>query len=313
MSPLPVDPHLAPLLELLTTAPPLHAGSPQEARVAFRKLSVGGRQPEQVVPVATVAELAVPGPAGEIGARLYRPRVEGPTPTVVLFHGGGWVVGDLDTHDNLARSICHDCAAVVISIDYRRAPEARFPAAVDDALAATRWVASHLDELGGDDRLAVAGDSAGGNLAAVVAQQLRDEAGPELAGQLLIYPATDLAGHYPSRRENGEGYFLDLPTVRWFTDHYAPDADQHADPRLSPLRHHDLSGLPPAVVVTAQYDPLRDEGEAYADALAEAGVSVEVRRFETMIHGFVDMGAVSPVARAAVDETCALFARVLAR
>lgn len=310
---MPVDPQLAPLLELLTTVPPLHAGSPDEARLAFRKLSVGGRRPEHLVAVGSVAQIAVPGPAGDIGARVYRPRLEGPTPTVVLFHGGGWVVGDLDTHDHLARSICRDCAAVVVSVDYRLAPQAPFPAAVEDALAATRWVASHLDELGGDDRLAVAGDSAGGNLAAVVAQQLRDDAGPALAGQFLIYPATDLAGHYPSRRENGEGYFLDLPTMRWFTDHYAPDADLHTDPRLSPLRHHDLSGLPPTVVVTAHYDPLRDEGEAYAAALAEAGVSVEVRRFAGMIHGFVDMGAFSPGAQAAVDEACALFARVLAR
>lgn len=310
---MPVDPQLAPLLELLATVPPLHAGSPDEARLAFRKLSVGDRRPEQVVPVGSVAQIAVPGPAGAIGARVYRPLLEGPTPTVMLFHGGGWVVGDLDTHDHLARSICRDCAVVVVSIDYRLAPAAPFPAAVDDALAATRWVVSRLDELGGDDRLAVAGDSAGGNLAAVVAQQLRDDAGPALAGQFLIYPATDLAGHYPSRRENAQGYFLDLPTMRWFTDHYAPDADLHTDPRLSPLRHHDLSGLPPTVIVTAHYDPLRDEGEAYADALAEAGVSVEVRRFEGMIHGFVDMGTFSPGARAALDEACALFTRVLAR
>jgi acetyl esterase len=309
----PVDPHIAPLLELLATVPPMHAGSPDEAREAFRKLSVGGRQPEHVVPVGSVEEIVIPGPTGDIGARVYRPEGEGPSPTVVLFHGGGWVVGDLDTHDNMARSICRDCTAVVVSVDYRLAPEAPFPAAVEDALAATRWAASRLAELGGSDRLAVAGDSAGGNLATVVAQQLRDQGGPALVGQFLVYPATDMTGDYASRRENGEGYFLDLPTMGWFTQHYAADTGLHTDPRLSPLRHTDLAGLPPAVVVTAEYDPLRDEGEAYAAALAEAGVPVEVRRFDQMVHGFIDMGGFSPGAQAAVDQACAMFAALLHR
>jgi acetyl esterase len=309
----PVDPHIAPLLQLLDTVPPMHAGSPQEAREAFRKLFVGGRRPDQVVPVGSVEKIAIPGVAGDLAARVYRPEASGPVPTVVLFHGGGWVVGDLDTHDNVARSICRDCSAIVVSVDYRLAPEEPFPAALDDALAATRWVASQLDGLGGDERLAVAGDSAGGNLAAVVAQQLRDDGGPALVGQFLVYPATDMAGAYDSRRQNGRGYFLDLPTMRWFTKHYAPDPDLHTDPRLSPLRHTDLFGLPPAVVVTAEYDPLRDEGEAYAAALADAGVSVVLRRFDEMVHGFIDMGSFSPGAQAAVDEACALFAEVLWR
>ena len=308
---MPVDPHIAPLLELLKSVPPMHEGSPEAAREAFRQLAVGGRRPEQVVPVASVEEVAIPGPAGDIGARVYRPETAGPAPTVVLFHGGGFVIGDLDTHDNMARTICRDCSAVVVSVDYRLAPEAQFPAAVEDAVAATRWAASRLEELGGDERLAVAGDSAGGNLAAVVAQQLRDSGGPALAGQLLVYPATDVTGDYPSRIENAEGYFLDLPTMVWFIQHYAADAAVHQDPRLSPLRHTDLSGLPPAVVVTAEYDPLRDEGEAYARALSEAGVPAEVRRFDGMIHGFFDMGAYSPAAQAAIEESCAMFAKVL--
>jgi acetyl esterase len=230
----------------------------------------------------------------------------------MLFHGGGWVIGDIETHDNMARSLCRDCSAVVVSVDYRLAPEAPFPAAVDDALAATRWVGEHLSDFGGSDRLAVAGDSAGGNLAAVVTQQLRDTGGPAIAAQLLVYPACDVTGEYPSRHENAEGYFLDLPTMAWFLNHYAADAAVHEDPRLSPLQHGDLAGLPPAVVVTAEYDPLRDEGEAYAKALAAAGVPVEVKRFDGMIHGFFDMGAFSPGAQAAVDEACAMFARVLA-
>jgi acetyl esterase len=308
---MPVDPHLAPLLDLLATVPPMHEGSPDSARDAFRKLAVGSRPPEQVVVVGSVEEVVVPGPAGELDARVYRPEGSGPLPTIVLFHGGGWVIGDLDTHDAMARSLCRDCEAVVVSVAYRLAPEAPFPAAVDDAEAATRWVAERLPELGGSDRLAVAGDSAGGNLAAVVAQRLRDSGGPRLCGQLLVYPAVDVTGDYASRWENAEGYFLDLPTMAWFLDHYAADVALHEDPRISPLRHTDLSGLPPAVVVTAEFDPLRDEGEAYAAALDEAGVEVEVRRFGGMIHGFFDMGAFSPGAQAAVDETCAVFAKVL--
>jgi acetyl esterase len=306
---MPVDPHIAPLLELVATAPPMHAGSPAQAREAFRSLCLGGRR--AVVPVGSVGTLEIPGPDAPLAARVYRPAVAGPVPTVVLFHGGGWVVGDLETHDNMARSICRGCTAVVVSVDYRLAPEAPFPAAVEDALAATRWVGARLGELGGDGRLAVAGDSAGGNLSAVVAQELRDTGGPGLAGQLLVYPAVDFTGAYPSRQENGEGYLLDLSTMGWFTRHYVGEGGRYDDPRLSPLRHRDLAGLPPAVVVTAEYDPLRDEGKAYADALAAAGVPVEHRCFDGMVHGFFDMGTFSPAAQAAVDEACAVFAKVL--
>ncbi|GAB2743474.1 alpha/beta hydrolase [Nocardioides pakistanensis] len=310
---MPVDPHIAPLLELLTAVPPMHAGSPEQAREAFRKLTVDARSPENVVPVGAVEDITIPGPAGDLAARVYRPAVEATgLPTVMLFHGGGWVIGDLDTHDNMARSICRDCSAVVVSVDYRLAPEAPFPAAVDDALAATRWVGDRLADFGGSSTLAVAGDSAGGNLAAVVAQQLRDAGGPAIAAQLLVYPAVDVTGEYASRLENAEGYFLDLATMAWFMNHYAADAGAHEDPRLSPLRHHDLSGLPPAVVVTAEYDPLRDEGEAYARELSAAGVKVEVRRFDGMIHGFFDMGTFSPAAQAAIDESCRMFASLLA-
>jgi acetyl esterase len=309
----PLDPQIAGLLELLasTGTPAMHEGTPEQARAAFRALAVGARPAEKVVPVADVSDVTVPGPAGELSARVYRPSAGGPLPTVVLFHGGGWVIGDLDTHDNMARSICRDCDAVVLSVDYRLAPEAPFPAAVDDAVAATRWAGSHLEELGGSDVLAVAGDSAGGNLAAVVAQQLRDSGGPAIVAQLLVYPATDVLGDYASRFDNGEGYFLDLPTMAWFMEQYAADAEHHGDPRLSPMRADSLEGLPPAVVVTAEYDPLRDEGEAYAAALEAAGVRVETRRFDGMIHGFIDMGPHSEGAQAAVDETCAMFAKLL--
>ncbi len=306
---MPVDPHIAPLLDLLASVPSMSEETPEQAREGFRQLTLGSRR--HVVEVASVSELVIPGPAGDLAARVYRPEAEGPVPTVVLFHGGGWVIGDLDTHDNMARSICRDCSAVVVSVDYRLAPENPFPAAVEDALAATEWVGERLADFGGSEKLAVAGDSAGGNLSAVVAQQLRDAGGPAIAAQLLIYPAVDVTGEYASRLENAEGYFLDLATMAWFMNHYAADPSHHTDPRVSPLRHHDLTGLPPAVVVTAEFDPLRDEGEAYAAELSAAGVPVEVRRFDGMIHGFFDMGGFSPAAQAAVDEACELFAKVL--
>lgn len=304
---MPLDPEIAGLLELLAAADqPMHEMTPQQARDSFVALVVGGRRPEHVIPVKSAENTTVPGAAGDLPARVYRPDETGPLPTVVLFHGGGWVIGDLETHDNTARAIARDARAVVVSVAYRLAPEAPFPAAVDDALAATRWAAGHLAELGGDDRLAVAGDSAGGNLAAVVAQQLRGS----LAAQLLIYPATDAAGEHPSRTENGSGYFLETATMEWFFGNYAGHVTEF-DARLSPLLADDLTGLPPAVVVTAEFDPLRDEGEAYAAALRDARVRVESRRFDGMVHGFFDMGPASAAAARAVAETCAAFGEVL--
>jgi acetyl esterase len=308
---MPLDPQLAALLEMIAAAghPPMSQQTPTEARAGFRVLTVDLRDPASLPPVASVEDTTVPGGAGPRPARIYRPDVAGPLPTIVMFHGGGFVIGDLDTHDVTARTLANGCRAVVVSVDYRLAPEHPFPAAVDDALAAARWVADHLDELGGDGRLAVAGDSAGGNLSAVVAQSFRDEGRP-LAGQLLIYPATDMGGSYPSHVENAEGYFLDAATMAWFLQQYAGGAADLADPRLSPL-HGDLTGLAPAVVVVAELDPLRDDGLAYAAALEAAGVRVEVRTFPGLIHGFVDMGRHSAAAQAAIDETCELFRKVL--
>ena len=222
------------------------------------------------------------------------------------------MIGDLDTHDNQARSVARHGRAVVVSVDYRLAPEHPFPAAVDDAVAAARWAAAHLGELGGDDRLGLAGDSAGGNLAAVVAQQLHADGTPVTA-QFLIYPAVDSAGEYPSRVENAKGYFLEQPTMDWFYGHYAGGFDDPADPRLSPLRAADLSGLAPALVVTAEFDPLRDEGEAYARALEDAGGPVTVRRYDGMIHGFFDLGPISPGAKAAVADAIAALRETLDR
>jgi acetyl esterase len=269
------------------------------------------RDPASLPAMGSVEEISVPGGEGPRPARVYRPDLDSPLPTIVMFHGGGFVIGDLDTHELNARTLAQGCAAVVVSVDYRLAPEHPFPAGVEDAIAATRWASSRLSELGGTDRLAVAGDSAGGNLAAVAAQAMRDE-GVALAGQLLMYPVTDMHGEYPSQTENAEGYFLDLDTMLWFDRQYLGGAGVVADddPRLSPL-HGRLDGLAPAVVVVAEFDPLRDDGLAYAAALAEAGVPVEVRTYPGLIHGFFDMAPHSPAARAAADETTALFRRVL--
>jgi acetyl esterase len=307
----PVDPSIAAVLAMLESAgvPPMYEGTPEAGRASFLALTAGARTPEQLVPVASSEDGTVPGAAGDLRARVYRPEGDGPFPTVVFFHGGGWVIGDLDTHDNQARSVCRGARAVVISVDYRLAPEHPFPAAADDAVAAARYVAAHLGEFGGDDRLAVAGDSAGGNLAAVAAQQLHADGTP-VAAQFLIYPAVDSAGEYPSRVENAKGYFLEQPTMDWFYGHYAGAWEDAADPRLSPL-HADLTGLAPALVVTAEFDPLRDEGEAYAEKLRAAGVRVEQQRYDGMIHGFFDMGPISPAAQAAIEESCARFGELL--
>jgi len=306
---MPVDPPIAAVLAMMAEmdAPPIHQGTPEAGRAAYRQMTAGFRAPEQAIAVGSVEDGTVPGAAGDRPSRVYRPAGEGPFPVIAFFHGGGWVIGDLETHDSTARDLCRGARAVVVATDYRLAPEHPFPAAVDDAVAAARWIAGHLAELGGSATapLAVAGDSAGGNLAAVVAQQLTSDGTP-LAGQLLIYPAVDAEGGFPSRTENATGYLLEKASMDWFLDHYAGRRPDVKDPRLSPL-YGDLSGLPPAVIVTAEFDPLRDEGEAYGKALEAAGGRADVRRYPGMIHGFIDMGSFSPAARAAAQETYALF------
>lgn len=302
---MPVDPHIAGLLELISGAgyPPLQHGSPEDGRKSLRAMSCDLVKPEEVIPVGKVEELTVPGGAGERPARLYRPQGQGPWPTTVFFHGGGFVIGDLDTHDQVCRRICRDAETVVLSVDYRLAPEHPFPAGVEDAVAATRWAADHLAELGDGATLAVGGDSAGGNLSAVVAQTMPDR----VDAQLLVYPAVDVLEEYPSRAQNAEGYFLEMEMLEWFLTHYVTDAegiDPH-DPRLSPLRAESLAGQPPTVLVTAEFDPLRDEGEAYADALAAAGVGVDRARYDGLVHGFIDMGLMSPAAAEALSDVVA--------
>jgi acetyl esterase len=279
-------------------------GSPAEARserLAEARI-VAHRPP---IPMARVEAHEVPGPAGGIAARLYLPPQPAgdPPPLLVYFHGGGWVIGDLDTHDDPCRFLAAGSGVALLAIDYRLAPEHPFPAAVEDAEAAYRWARENAARLGLDrDRIAVGGDSAGANLAAAVCLLARDGGLPLPAMQLLIYPVTDCAAEAPSRRTFGEGFLLTRRDMDWFEEHYLPAGADRSDPRVSVLRAPDLAGLPPAYLAVAGFDPLRDEGEAYAQRLGEAGVPVALRRHAGLIHTFANLTAICPSARAAMLE-----------
>ncbi|HVA44125.1 MAG TPA: alpha/beta hydrolase [Acidimicrobiales bacterium] len=299
---MPVDPQAQTFLDGLAQAGArsMAETSPEEMRAGYALLSALG------LPVAeppSTEDRFIPGPAGDIPVRIYRPQAEGTHPVVVFFHGGGFVIGGIGTHDPLCQQLSSRVPAVVVSVDYRLAPEHPFPAAVEDCWAATQWVAANAAGLGADPaRLAVAGDSAGGNLAAVVAIRARDAGSPAVAYQLLIYPTTDATGSHPSIQENGQGYFLTAETMVWFQGHYlGPDGDRN-HPDASPLFIEDLSGVAPAFIVTAEYDPLRDEGEAYGRRLEEAGVPTKVRRYDGMIHAFFQLDAVIPAAASAITD-----------
>ncbi len=277
--------------------------TPQEARARIRAGAAAAAGPKRTQP--TVTDLAVPGPTGTLSARFYEPSGMGleNRPLVVYFHGGGWTIGDLDTCDSICRFLALNTPATVLSVGYRLAPEHPFPAAVDDALAAFRWAAVDNARLGVDpNRIAVAGDSAGGNLAAAVSLLARDGDGPTPAMQVLIYPVTDAVGGQRSRDEFAEGFLLTKADMDWFEHHYLPRGSDQGDPRVSMLRANDLSRLPPAYVATAGFDPLRDEGEAYAAQMQDAGVQVTLRRHPGLIHGFANMTEVSGTARAAMLE-----------
>jgi acetyl esterase len=292
---------------------PMDSMEPVEARRVFVGLAALERRED----VAAVEDRTIPGPAGEIPIRIYTPSTaDGAAPTglVVFLHGGGFVVGDLDTHDGSARLLANRSGAIVVAVDYRLAPEAPAPAAVDDALAALRWAADHAAELGSTTgKVAVHGDSAGGNLAAVLCQRARDLDGPAIAFQSLVYPVTDLTLGHPSMVENGEGYFLTKAAMEWFADHYLGGSELAAkDPIVSPLFVDSCVGLPPAIVVTAEFDPLRDEGEAYAERLRADGVPVEAIRYDGQIHAFFGMTAILDDARDAVDRVGAALEAALA-
>ena len=312
---MPLDPGIAAVIQKVkdANAKPRWEGTAQEGRDGYLAFTFGTRTPEQTVPVAKVDNIHIPGPAGAMQARVYTPEGSGSFPTVVYFHGGGWVIGDLDSHDNMCRAVCKGSQAVVVSVDYRLAPEHRFPAAVDDALAATQWVIANAAQLGGNNRIGIAGDSAGGNLSAAVTLLLRDTPQAHaIQAQFLIYPAVDhLGAGHASIEENATGYLLEKRSMEWFYDHYTDQKVDVTDPRLSPLQATSFAKLPPALIVTAEFDPLRDEGEAYGRALQAAGVPTTTTRYNGLVHAFFDMGRWSAGAQHAIDESTAQFGRML--
>jgi acetyl esterase len=293
-----LDPQARALLDLMIErkVPPTHTLTPEEARrVYLERRSFSQPAPP---PIGEVDDLQT---AGGLRLRLYRPPQPGVHSVLVYFHGGGWTIGDLDTHDVLCRQLCAAAGMAVVAVDYRMGPEARFPAAVDDCVEAMRWVRSQAPGLGLDaTRMAVGGDSAGGNLAAVVCLTLRNAGEPQPVFQLLIYPATDMRAVAPSHTSNGQGHLLTSDSIAYFRGHYIDDPALWSDWRASPLLTPDLRGLPPALVLTAGYDPLRDEGRQYADALSAAGNRVQYVCFERQIHGFITMSKLLDEARTAV-------------
>jgi acetyl esterase len=303
-----VDPTTRTVIEAMVRAfPDITRTGAVEARHLMAQLP----RPPQSEPVHQVTEATVDGPAGPVPIRIYRP-ADGLLPVVVFFHGGGWVLCNLDTHDDLCRSLANGTGAVVVSVDYRQPPEHPFPAAVDDAYGALQWVAGHAAELGVDQaRLAVAGDSAGGNLAAAVCLMARHRSGPPIRFQLLVYPVLAHAFDTGSYLDNAAGYFLTAEQMRWYWDQYLADPADGRNPYASPLWADDVGGLPAAHIVTGEHDPLRDEGEAYAGRLREAGVDVTNVRYGGMFHGFFTLGRVLPAATLATSTAHAALRAAL--
>lgn len=315
---MPLDKDTAKLLQQLEAlnAPELSMLTPEAARA----LSFDP-PPVEPVPVASVTDRLIPGgsasategAAQEIPLRIYKPLVAGGKGALVYFHGGGWVIGDLSSHDAICRRLAGGAGITVVAVDYRRAPETIFPGAVNDCYAATTWVANNADLLGIDPlRIAVGGDSAGANLAAAVTLKSRDEAWPTVRFQLLVYPVTDARFDTASYRDNDTGYLLTRRTMMWFWDMYVPNARDRTHQLASPLRADTLAGLPAALVLTAEYDPLRDEGEAYANAMRSAGVRVTQTRYPGLVHGFFGMWDTVPASRAAILEATTALRQALA-
>ena len=309
-----IDPQVQAVLEMVIKSgrPAYNTLSPKEARQLFRET----RPPSTPTPpeIGEVKNLVTDGPH-QVPVRTYRPKGVAATtalPALVYFHGGGWVIGDLDTHDVLCRFLAAEAGIAVVNVDYRLAPEAKFPAAADDAWAATQWVVKNAAKLGIDgSRLAVGGDSAGGNLAAVVALMARDAGAPALKLQVLMYPVTDVGTQTQSYRDFGEGYLLTRDGMKWFFDHYLASKDQESDWRVSPLREKSLAGVAPALIITAGFDPLRDEGEAYARKLREAKVRTDYVCYGGMIHGFMPMGKLIDTGNRAVSHAAASLREAL--
>lgn len=313
---MPLDQRIANMLEELERgeAPSISALSVADLRAIMASIVMTLSEPG--AEVETVRAFDVPTAAGSVPIRLYRPlgAPPGPLSALVWMHGGGFVTGDLESADPTARDLCAGAGVAVISVDYPLAPEHPFPAPPESCLAVTAWIVDHADEWGLDPgRIAVGGDSAGGNLAAVVSQLARSRGGPPLAFQLLVYPVVDHLASFPSVKENGEGYLLTGEAMEWFSRHYAGPANiDDRDPMMSPIYAADLAGLPPALVITAEFDPLRDEGEAYAMRLRQAGVPVQTTRYDGMIHGFFTMTKVTPRAREAIGEAVGALRMALA-
>jgi acetyl esterase len=309
---MPLDPQAKQIIDATAALglPPMEEMTPTQARdgMLARTAALG-----PVEDVQRIDDHRVPVAGAEITVRCYTPAGPGPFPALVFFHGGGWVIGDIETHDGICRSLANAGHCVVANVDYRRAPEHKYPVAVEDAFAATSWIARQGARLGVDARrLAVGGDSAGGNLAAAVSLMSRDRGGPELALQILVYPVTHHSDDTASYQENAEGYLLTRSAMRWFWDQYLRRPEDGAEPYASPILAKSLVGLPPALVITAEYDPLRDEGEAYAARLGEAGVPVMLTRYPGMIHGFFRMINMVDKARAARDEAAAALRKAFA-
>jgi len=310
-----LDPQAQAVIDLVIKSgrPAYNTLSPKDARQLFRETRPASTPtpPE----IGAVRNLVANGPGGPIPLRVYRPAGVAASvalPGLMYFHGGGWVIGDLDTHDVLCRQLTAEAGVTVVNVDYRLAPEHKFPAGADDAWAATRWTVAHASEFGVDaGRLAVGGDSAGGNLAAVVALQARDAGAPIIKLQVLVYPVTDVAAESRSYQDFSEGYMLTRESMRWFTAHYLAAAGQANDWRVSPLRASSHAGLPPALVVTAGFDPLRDEGAAYAAKLQQAGVLVDYVCYGGMIHGFAGMGKLIETGNRAVSHIAATLRQTL--
>ncbi|MFZ0888097.1 MAG: alpha/beta hydrolase [Candidatus Binataceae bacterium] len=302
---MPLDPQMKLVLEMAAElgVKEYHAPTVEEARARLNLLP----RPKQQLGAERIEDRTIPGPGGQIPVRIYTPGGSPPFPVLMFFHGGGWMLGGLDSEDAICRGFAIGAGCVTVSVDYRLAPEHRFPAATEDCYAATCWVAENAAEIGGDPaRVAVGGNSAGGGLATVVAMMARDRRGrPALVHQLLLCPALDAAMDRPSYRTNPEGYLLTRADMAWFWKHYLAGEQDKLNPYACPLRAKDLGGLPPAMVITAEFDPLRDEGEAYAARLRVAGLPVACTRYEGVIHSFVSMFEVLDLGKQALAEACA--------